>query len=147
MIEQLTDRILARCTPEPNTGCWLWDGTDAGKGYGVISIACRTVRAHRASYEAFVGPIPDGLCVCHRCDTPSCVNPEHLFLDTSQGNTADRVRKRRSARLSNHGSAKLTPAQVAEIRSSWLSQRKLARAFGVTQSNISAVRRGVTWNL
>ena len=84
--------------PEPMTGCHLWIGGADPDGYGVISRQGRRgkqERAHRVAYELFVGPIPDGICVLHRCDTPACVNPEHLFLGTNLDNVRDRDAKGR----------------------------------------------------
>lgn len=91
---------LERYVPEPNTGCWLWlSGTN--NGYGILSLyevyGRRTVLAHRASWEFHRGPIPEGLCVLHRCDTPPCINPAHLFLGTIADNTHDMIAKGRAA--------------------------------------------------
>lgn len=81
-------RILANCEPEPNTGCWLWTGTMRGNGtgYGCISVKHELVAAHRASYEAFKGPIPEGLHIDHLCRVRCCVNPDHLEAVTPRVN-------------------------------------------------------------
>lgn len=86
--------LFALSSPEPNTGCWLWLGTIKG-GYGNVAFCGRTMRTHRLAYELTHGPIPSGLCVCHRCDTPSCCNPDHLFLGTPNDNNQDKIRKGR----------------------------------------------------
>ena len=81
----------------PRTRCWLWTGAREEKGYGHFAVNGRPVRAHRFSYEMLVWPIPDGLFVLHRCDQPGCVNPDHLFLGTTDDNMLDMVLKGRSA--------------------------------------------------
>jgi HNH endonuclease len=70
-------------------GCWVWIRGRSQFGYGYLRIGNRIVGAHRASYEAFIEPIPSGLRVCHKCDNPSCINPDHLFLGTSGDNLND----------------------------------------------------------
>ena len=82
-----------------DNGCWIWTGSTAGKmGYG--NVWCpyegRMIRAHRASYAAEYGLIPNGLLCCHKCDNPKCVNPSHIFLGTQSDNIKDMYAKRRS---------------------------------------------------
>ena len=90
-------------------GCWIWTKALFKDGYGLLTIGSRsdqtrrTVRAHRISYEQFVGPIPDGVLVCHECDTRACVNPEHLFLGSHKDNHQDRERKGRHPHSSEAG--------------------------------------------
>lgn len=95
MISARVDEFI---TPEPNSGCWLWLGATRGP-YGQTRRGGPgggpKVYAHRLSYEVNVGPIPDGLLVLHRCDTPRCVNPRHLFIGTDRENALDKVAKGR----------------------------------------------------
>lgn len=88
------DRFMAKVIPEALTGCWLWTGA-MQHAYGKFRINMRDVRAHRVSWEMHIGPIPDGLEVCHHCDTPLCVNPDHLFIGTHYDNMTDCKQKRR----------------------------------------------------
>lgn len=91
-------RFEQRYVTVPEAGCWLWIGRAKPKGYGRIGIGRnKQFAAHRVSWELFRGEIPAGMCVCHKCDTPSCVNPDHLFLGTHADNAGDRQRKGRGA--------------------------------------------------
>lgn len=78
-------------------GCWLWTGPSRKNGYGRLQDGDRSVLAHRLSYTMHVGPIPAGLLVCHSCDTPACVRPDHLFLGTYLDNAQDSTEKGRRA--------------------------------------------------
>lgn len=104
----LIQRFEASYTPEPNTGCWLWTRFTDKDGYGFINTCTikyksNSTRAHRLSYSLFKGAIPKGMCVLHKCDQPSCVNPEHLFLGTHRDNQWDKVHKGR-----HHNQIKVT---------------------------------------
>lgn len=92
--------LTERSIPEPNTGCWLWLGTVATRHpYGMVVINKRRQYAHRVSFETFVGPVGN-MVVCHRCDNPPCINPDHLFLGTDATNNEDKMRKGRSGKPS-----------------------------------------------
>ena len=92
----LQDKLLNKIHIDDN-GCWIWEGSRKGgrNDYGAACYKLKSWRAHRLSYEAFIGPIPSGLCVCHKCDVRLCINPEHLWLGTLKENTQDAVRKGR----------------------------------------------------
>src|SRR4051794_35999147 len=89
------ESLWARCSPEPNTGCWLWIGYVGDDGYPAIATRFKPMRAHRAAWMVTHGPIQEGLVVCHKCDQPLCINPAHLFLGTPADNTRDMVAKGR----------------------------------------------------
>lgn len=140
-------------TPEPMSGCWLWTGPASGygTGYGVMRVNGRNFRAHRYSYWLHKGDIPAGLYVCHRCDNPICVNPDHLFLGTAAENMEDMRRKRRSPAGEKNWQAKLDDEAVAYIRQHVKKRSKdfgfaaLGRKFGVSGTAIQYAACGTTW--
>jgi hypothetical protein len=128
--------------PVTESGCWIWLGTMHAAGYGDIRHKREfgMTRAHRLSWAAYRGAIPEGMQVCHHCDMRACVNPDHLFLGDHQDNADDRDRKGR-----NYRGGKLSAEQVAEIRSSEISDKALARKFLVSPWTIKLARAGVTY--
>lgn len=154
----IRDRIERKVEPCLITGCWLWTDAPDRYGYGRLGVGKRAMKAHRLSYECYRGPIPDGLCVCHRCDTPSCVNPQHLFLGTPAENTADMTAKGRRRQVAPYNpcrgrgkpGSRLNDDVVAQLRARVAAGEKLhqgneARRLGVVQSVLSRAIRGVTW--
>jgi hypothetical protein len=112
-----------------------------------MKVGRKTFRAHRLVWEQSHGVIPEGLCVCHHCDNPVCVNVNHLFLGTNAENTADKMNKgRHFAQFGEmHGLAKLTEDKVMEIRLSTEYQSEMARKFGVSEATISNIKHHRTW--
>ncbi|HEX8011565.1 MAG TPA: HNH endonuclease [Casimicrobiaceae bacterium] len=130
-------------------GCIEFRGHKRKDGYGALTIRRRYWLAHRFAYECVKGPIPPGMCVCHACDNPSCVNPEHLWLGTNADNVADKVVKGRQLRGEKAALAKLTEAKVRTIRAEYAAgvagYKKLARKYGVNRTTIRPIVRRKTW--
>lgn len=153
---RLIERLERHSIPEPNTGCQLWFSSSRNPyGHGHMGVGGRTKMAHRVAWECYRGPIPQGALVLHKCDTPGCINPNHLFLGTHQDNEDDKVRKGRQARGSKlahprargerNGNSKLTADIVRSIRATDEPQRRIAERYGVTQAIISKIKRNEVW--
>lgn len=154
------DRITANVKIDGN-GCWIWQLSLNKKGkfaYGYIGLGAVknntriNVAAHRFSYSAFKGEIPDGINVCHSCDNPKCVNPEHLFLGTRQDNVDDRESKNRNnpyyKKGCKHPNAIITESNVVTIidmQSKGLKSKDIAKEIGVNVRIIYDVISGRTW--
>lgn len=144
------------------TECWEWTGSRETGGYGHFRVAGKLARTHRFSWQLHFGPIPKGSLVCHHCDNPPCVRPDHLFLGTDLDNNHDMIRKGRQRKAigdangmrkrpsifagERHPRAKLSDAQAAEIRRRYASgghtQRSLAIAHGVSPAQVGHIIRG-----
>lgn len=164
-MSDIMNRLLEKVKLDEESGCWMWQGAGDKNGYGCMSVNRRRGKAHRWMYEAVFGEFDKSLFVCHRCDTPACVNPFHLFLGTALDNNRDCSRKGRkiAARGDAHpmrlrpelrprgiknGMAKLTRCDVIEIRERYadgMTQDALARMYNVRQSCISRVIHGKRW--
>lgn len=128
--------------------CWLWSGTLDRDGYGRFGLNNRQPAAHRISWQLHKGEIPAGLNVCHHCDTPACVNPDHLFLGTQKDNLSDCARKGRTALGEKQGRSKLRVPDVLEIRrmgAVGIPQRTIASQFNVSQSSVSDIVSRRKW--
>jgi hypothetical protein len=137
---------------QKHEGCWGWTGGNNGLGYGTIQEGgkgSRHLYAHRVAYELHYGQIPEGMVVMHTCDTPACVNPEHLMLGTHKLNTADMDAKGRRRTVAppgeRNGKAVLTEDVVRAIRASDEPHTVLARRYGVGANTVRGVRIGRTW--
>lgn len=139
----MIEDLLAHAVPAGD--CLIWTGRQHPKGYGV---AAGGELAHRAAWRARNGPIPAGLCVCHRCDVRLCIRPDHLFVGTIGDNNRDAVAKGRDAHSEGQRGAKITFAQAEEIRAAkraGTSDRELARRFGIDLATIGRIRRGLAY--
>ena len=140
--------------------CWLWMASRTEKLYGVFAIRGKTYKAHRISYMLNVGEIPVGMCVLHRCDVPSCVNPDHLWIGTKADNNKDMDDKLRRVKPGTysrkykygekHHNAKLTCSIVLQLRQEYAegltSYASLAKKYGFGVVTIYKAVKGITWN-
>jgi hypothetical protein len=138
--------------PEMNTGCRLWWGHSNHAGYGILHYGGRSNLAHRMRWTASFGEIPPGLFVCHKCDTPACINPAHLFIGTHQDNVNDRTAKGRSSGDLRLGvlrnNTKINSETVRYIRTQAAigrSQRAIGEEVGLFQTTVSEIVRRKIW--
>lgn len=135
--------------PEPNSGCWLWIGAQTTTGYGAFTKHRKVYYAHRAAYEAARGHgTAAGLVVRHRCDTPCCVNPDHLETGTDLDNSNDKYARGRGNVGERGGNARLTEEQVREIlamRERGFTYPAIARHFGIHKNYPEMICRGIRW--
>lgn len=148
----------ARYDVKPS-GCWEWRNVRSKTGYGTFSApVVGILLAHRASWMIAYGAIPEGKYICHHCDNPPCVNPDHLFVGSPRDNTADMHAKGRSRNPSgsSHWNAKLATRDVSEIRRRYVprtlsgsgtgaSSAELAAEFGVSPEQIVKIANGKKW--
>lgn len=125
-----------------NSGCWEFSGCKDKNGYGIFGF--KQKRAHRVSYEFHVGKIPPGMFVCHKCDNPSCINPDHLFIGTPKDNMIDKAIKGRSVRFvgENNPMAKLKDSDrldIALLRSKGFKLKEIASKYSTTFQNVSKI--------
>ena len=131
--------------------CWVWSSNRDRYGYGRFHGAVNGVLtkfAHRYSYMLHKGTIPEGMLVCHKCDTPACVNPEHLFLGTDSDNMNDKISKgrHRAAFGEDAGRAILTEAQVRAILIDPRPHTAIAADYGVKGATIGSIKQRVSWS-
>jgi hypothetical protein len=143
------ERFWEKVNKDAPNGCWEWTGSQMRSGHGQIHIDGKSVLVHRFVWELENGSIPADMEVCHHCDNPGCVNPSHLFLGTQTDNMADMMSKVRQARGSRHSQAKLTEAQVIEIRRRYvrgvITYKMLAAEYGVGPATIALIIQRKNW--
>jgi hypothetical protein len=154
----LRERFDAKWIPVTESGCWIWAADNAGK-YAQFRMSTDpkegSESAHRAAWMIYRGPIPKGMMVCHQCDVPICVNPDHLFLGTATDNMRDAAKKgrmnwkpgetRKMKVGSAHHSSKVSETDVIAIRESNEKGVVLARRYGITPTVVSKIRRRLLW--
>lgn len=150
MAFEKTDKFWGHVEAFPIDGCWEWAGSKTTKtGYGLCAHRdYGNSLPHRVAWAMTYGDIPEGLCVCHSCDNRLCVNPAHLFLGTHAENSADMVRKGRSARGIRQPRAKLSEESVAAIRKRFMdgeSLEDMAVEYGVSYGTVHRANRGIGW--
>lgn len=155
--QDLPERFYSKVACGAPNHCWMWTDHADSKGYGLLSVDGKVVKAHRIAWMLAFGGIPTGLQVCHACDNPGCVNPNHLLLGTSRANTMDKVKKGRQSRCGPnnpakgdfHGMAVLAEPDVRNIiagRNNWgFSYMELAKQYGVSKGTIASIFQGRNW--
>ena len=150
MKNTVLDRFWSKVLVLESDSCWEWKAVKTKEGYGKFFLHHSvSVLSHRFSYEVYNSPIPDGMFVCHKCDNPSCVNPNHLFLGTRNDNSQDMVNKGRSLKGERNPKSKLTVDDVKQIRimlkENKIPQQQIAQMFGVKQPAISFIKTEKYW--
>ncbi len=145
-------RFLTECNHSTKDVCWDWSGMFNTNGYGRFSLNDKHRLSHRIAFEMFIGPIPDGYMVCHRCDNRRCVNPYHLWLGTQSENLKDAFAKGRMFRPDTNGerngNRKLDWPKVNAIRamnSMGIKKTLIAQSFGVSPSTIFEIASNKIW--
>jgi hypothetical protein len=143
---ELSDRFFSRFK-KSDSGCWEWTAHRDKDGYGFMPASGTSIRAHRFSYEYHYGEIPNGLVVCHKCDNPGCVNPDHLFVGTIKDNCRDMLSKERDAMIgSRNNKAILSEQQALEIKYSKEKTSVIAKKYSVSTSTVKRIRSGKSWS-
>ena len=131
------------------SGCWEWNGSRNKSGYGVLNIENKILRVHRLAYTTWVGPIPEGQVVRHKCDNPPCMNPEHLELGTQNDNLTDIQLRGHHSRGEDRYNSKLNARQVLDIRKRYsegcITQKTLSLEYKVSVQTIAAIIQRRNW--
>lgn len=150
-MEIAKQRIVNGVSVDEETGCWNWKGNPRENGYCRTTYKRKNYYLHRLSYKAFIGEIPEGMDVCHKCDNRRCCNPDHLFAGTRKDNMQDAVSKNRQAKGFKLPGTKLSEVHLMEIVARAKSGEKyksIAKDFGITKSHAGkcAIKQGVRRN-
>jgi hypothetical protein len=150
-MKSIEERIAVKTIPVPECGCLIWEGYTQSGGYGVVEVAGRKCYVHRLIWEIYNGPIPEGMEVCHHCDTPSCENHHHLFLGTHKDNMIDAAKKNRMGSKTKpigviNSNAKLTEEQVIKIRNDYKSYKKISQEYGIGKSQVARIKHRQSWS-
>lgn len=148
--EYLRMRIMIGVVKNEESGCWEWKRSSDGWGYGKISIQHKLEKVHRVMFSLANGPIPTGMCVCHKCDNPPCCNPDHLFLGTHADNRRDMIQKGRLSDQSGtlNSQAKINDNIAREIRSLYANgvmQKLIAEKYGISTGIVNRVVLRRNW--
>jgi hypothetical protein len=138
------NRFLRMCSPEPNSGCWIWTGPIKPNGYGQFSIGKKSIMAHRAALQLHGRP-ETGEVAMHKCHNKWCVNPEHIEYGTQKKNWHDANTLGVTYRGERQHLAKITAADVRAIRESNMASAELARRMSINPNIVYGVRQGRTW--
>jgi len=137
---------LQQYIPITESGCHIWLGGVDKDGYGKIQNNKKHLRAHRVSYEFYVGIIPEGMLVRHTCDIPSCINPTHLLVGTPRDNSQDSLQRLRNYVGIKNARAILTEEQVSEIKNSHLKVNYFMRKYNISRTAVRSIRIGRSWS-
>ncbi len=142
--ESVKERFWAKVNK--TEGCWEWRAGTDRDGYGRLRVEDRTIRAHRIGWALSNGSLPEN-CVCHTCDNPSCVRPDHLWVGPPRQNNSDRASKGRNRDQTGprNSQAKLTPEIVQAILADDRFQKVIGEAYGVSQGAVSMIKNGKRW--
>lgn len=147
--KHIDDRLISRLMTyvEKTRTCWLWTGVKDIDGYGKTNVRSKLIRSHRLFYELFKGPVPSDKFVCHSCDNPPCVNPEHLHLGTNQQNHLEK-RERKRIHGERNPNSRVTEKDVREMRSLYPSLKllDLSKKFGISMTQVSNIVRHKSWS-
>ena len=150
MLNQLRNKLERKSERIPFTDCGIWTGAWQSMGYGQVRYNGKTILAHRAAYMVYRSDIPVGLCVLHKCDTPPCINPDHLFLGTQKDNIRDMISKGRGRLRHESGwYSRFCADDIRRFRAMYASGEytinSLARKLGITSGGMWKIIRRKTW--